>query len=254
MEPKDAFNHTMARVESMLKLFDLLCNQRRKAIRQDWARKFKVLMHWNQGETIYRVDGNGAVIILRESANITDQSFCEDELSELLRAALVMAVSALDRYCHELVTSKIIGELKKPEDHIASELRKMEIPLIKAVEAIRHARKPDSRPMNMVKAILQDKIHRNFTLQKAGDIEQALHMVGINQLWTSCGTTMGEKPEQIKRKLNSIVRRRDSIVHEGDLVKHRKGGSLTLNPIKFQVIHRDIDWIKKLVEAIDAAS
>ena len=252
MRPIDTFNTTIDRVEMLISLNELLCNTRKKRIRADWARNFKQWMKWPRNENIHRIDSNEAIIILREHASVSVDRFCEEDLSELLRAALVTSVSSLDRYIHELVISKIMTELNKNHDDISSELKKMEISLLGAVEAVKHARKTSekTRPMTRIKGILQDKLFR-YTYQQPKEIEQALNMVGIKSIWSECSAKMGCKAEDIKKRLSAIINRRNQIVHEGDLIKFRRGGKPTLNTIRLKQTRDDVEWLKNLVITID---
>lgn len=85
-------------------------------------------MHWPESEQICRVDGldSNSILIFRESVGIDNEHFSHDYVSELLRAALVAAVSALDRYLHDLVVDYSWKLLSQAEDDIPAELKKNE--------------------------------------------------------------------------------------------------------------------------------
>jgi len=258
MNPRRAFDGTMQRVDRLLKLYDLLFNRRRRGTRRDWATRFKTLMHWPQREAIYRVDGAGAVLVLRQSSGLTASQFFHDDLSELLRAALVTSVAALDRYCHEVLLSRVIRRVHRAERNWPPELKKVTVPLSVAKAAIalgRRRRGPGGRirprPMNVIRHGLQEQFHRNLTLQGPDDIARALSMIGVTELWTRCGACLAERPEQIKRRLNTIVARRNRIVHEGDIGRLRRGGAVNLIPIDPQQVRDDVAWLRGLVTAID---
>lgn len=244
----------MRRVEGLLKLYTLLKNRRKRAIRRDWARKFLVLMHWPKGETIERVDGEHALVIIREASEIKAVSFGHDDLADLLRAALVASVSALDRYCHDVLVSRVIHEIKRSERTWPRELRRVKISLSVVKTAITHAGKRRGkggkirpRPMNMIRHALQEQFHRDLTLQGSEDIAQALSMLGVRSLWNECASRLKEKPKELTRHLDAIVRRRNQIVHEGDLKRFRRGGRVTLNLIEPAVVRQDVNWLKSLV-------
>jgi len=118
MKPIEVFRNGRERADYLLKLHELLCNTRQRGTRQDWARNFKNLMHWRQRDQIHRVDGRQAVLVLREGAGMTPEQFREAALNELVRAALVGIVSALDRYCHDLIVSRIVSALNRSEKRI----------------------------------------------------------------------------------------------------------------------------------------
>jgi hypothetical protein len=214
-------------------------------------------MHWPQKESIHRIDGQDAILILRQSSGITPARFSHEELSEVLRAALTTAVAALDRYCHEVLLSRIMKQTRKAESKWPKELQKISIPLGKAKAAIKHAGvrkgkggKIRSRPMNMIRHVLQEQFHRD-TLQRPDDIARALSMIGVKGPWNECGKALNLPAEKVKQRLNTIIDRRNRIVHEGDIKRFRRGGNVTLNPITAVEIKADVEWLKKLVAAID---
>jgi hypothetical protein len=258
MRPIEVFNSGRERAEHLLRLHALLCNTRQRGTRQDWARNFKRIMHWPQGEQIHRVDGRQAILVLRQKSGMTPAHFSEDNLSELLRAALAGIVSALDRYCHDLVVSRIVAALGKPSRKINRELRMFRIPIIRARDAIRHAgvRKGKGgrvrpRPMNIIRHAVQDVLYRDETFQRPDDIVRGLKMVGIEDLWQRCAEHMQCTPEKIIQRLNQIVDRRNRIVHEGDVVRRRRGGRLALHPISRNQVEQDIQWITTLANSIE---
>lgn len=258
MEPKEAFDATIMRAERLLHLYRLLCNTRKYKTRRDWAHNFKKVMGWRQAEAIHRVDGTGALLVLRQTSGLTSEEFCPEELSELLRAALVTALSALDRYCHEVLVSRVIARVQRAERNWPAELKKVSIPLSSVKEAVKHAKvrkgvggKVRTRPMNIVRRCLQDQFHRRLTLQKPDDIARTLSMVGVTDLWAQCAKAMSIKVSALMRRLQQIAERRDVIAHEGDLKRVRRAGKPTLNPIEPADVRSDVEWLKKLVDTMD---
>lgn len=258
MKPKAAFDATMQRVDRLLNLYDLLYNQRQRGTRQDWALKFNKLMHWPITEKIQRIDGNNALLVLRKNALVGINEFRHDELSELLRAAIVVSVSALDRYCHEVLLSRIIDQMDRSEVNWPAELKKLSLPLIFVKRSVKNAKlrkgiggKVRTRPMNIVKQGLQEKFHKDLTLQRPDDIATAWSMIGIKSLWSRCGKSMNVRAEEIKENLNRIIKRRNEIAHEGDIARVRNSGKIVVNPIENDAVCLDIKWLKKLVNAMD---
>jgi hypothetical protein len=250
MNAIDVFNHGKGRSEHLLKLAELLTNTRQRRIRTDWAKDFKGFMHWKQREQIDRVDGTGAILILRETSKISAKNFGEDYTSELLRAAHVTVVAALDRYCHQLIANKCIKCLSSKSSKSA-ELRKIAIPIEDVHKAVKHAKKPKTRPMNIVKASVQELLYKR-TFQSPDEIAQGLSIVGVTGLWTSCSQQMGCGAKDVTSRLNKIVSRRNKIVHEGDIVRHQRGGKVRHAEITPTQVANDVKWLDSLVNAIEA--
>lgn len=259
MTPRKVFNNGLERANYCLDLYDVVKNSRKRGTRKDWARKFKRFMRWPQGERIERIDGSRAVLILRQGAKLEPKHFDTESLEELLRAALVGIVASLDRYGHDVVVSQVLVQLRRSEKKASGELRRLSIPIFAVKAAVLHARirrgkggKRRTRPMVHVRHAVQDLLHLE-TFQRADDIARALSMVGIQNIWQKCERQMRLRAAEIARRLNQIVDRRNRIVHEGDVVRRRKGGSIALHKISRAEVHRDVQWIGTLVSAIDRA-
>ncbi len=251
MRPVEVFNSGRARAEHLLKLSELLLNRRRRGIRADWGKRFKTLMHWRQAEQIDRVDGNGAVLILREGSGVTAEHFAEEYLDELLRAAHAGIVASLDRYCHEVIISRVVAQLAKSPRRASRELRQLTIPIHAARKAILHARTPGTRPMNLIRDALQEVLHREETFQRPDDIARGMRIIGVDDLWRRCAERMGCTPGDITKRLNKIVGRRNRIVHEGDILRRKRGGRIAYHPIRASEVADDIRWLGALVETIE---
>ena len=249
MKPIDVFNHGRSRAEHLLKLAKLLTNTRERKMRNDWAEDFKKFMRWKKAEQIERVDGTGAILILRESSQLKAKTFGDEFTSELLRAAHVTIVAALDRYCHELIASRFIASLNSTKNWSA-ELRKIELPIEEVHKAVIHAKKPKSRPLILVRASVQELLYKK-TFQNSREIESGLLIIGVRRLWTGCATHMGCTADDITTRLNKVASRRNKIVHEGDLVRHKKGGKLRQAKITPKQVAKEIIWVGEFVDAIE---
>ena len=254
MKPFEVFETSHERVLYLLKLHELLHNRRRRGMRGDWAKRFRTLMHWRQSEAIDRVDGHLGIIILREGAELDPSHFHAEYLSDLLRAALASIVGALDRYCHELILSRIVPALNAPNDEWPKGLQHLRLPMPSVKAAVLHARNPKSRPMNLVKDAIRELLHRD-TLQRPDDIERALSMIGVSKLWVK---VLRRKPEladnirELKRHLNLVVTRRNRIVHEGDIKRKKRGGKVEFQDIRREEVANEVRWIFELIRAVDS--
>lgn len=258
MKPIHVFRNGRDRAEYLINLHELLCNQRRRGTRQDWARNFKRLMHWQQAQEIDRIDGSHAMLVLRQGSALRLQDFDEERLNELLRAALAGIVSALDRYCHDLIVSRIVAALGRSEKSINRELRQFRIPIVAARKAVKHAGtrrgrggRVRPRPMNIIRDAVQDVLYRDETFQRAGDIVKGLRLVGIENLWDDCAARLNCRPGDITKRLDRIVSRRNRIVHEGDVERRKRGGRLALHLLTRNEVRNDATWIANLVDAVE---
>lgn len=57
----------------------------------------------------------------------------------------------------------------------------------------------------------------------------------------------------IKKQLNKIAERRNHIVHEGDLARHQRGGSVKAQQIERKFVEDSLNFLDKFVDALELA-
>lgn len=254
LNPLEAYRTTSERAQRMLRLHDGLINIRKKGIRSDWKTSFCKLMYWRQDCKIERVDSSDAIIILRQGAVLSPNDFTKDSLDDLLRGALVLGVSALDRYVHERVVKGIIAALK--EVKLSKNQEEFKIPAVIAIrisEAVARAGREGKkvRPSNEVRKKIQDVLHQR-PFQSWREVEYAFSLIGINGL---SGIIQNEYKldniEPVKNQLNKIVARRNLIAHEGDLIRHKRGGNVRPNEIGPKFVRDSFTFLDDLVNKLE---
>lgn len=263
MEPLRVFENGHQRSEYLLDLYHALRNRRQRGTRRDWARRFTTCMGWRgRQQRIERVVGRHTLLILRQGSALSAEHFKSDWVAELLRGAVVGVVAALDRYCHELVLSRVVGQLRRPEKNVNRDFQRLSIPIFKVKAAVLLAGKRRgrgggirTRPLVAVRYAVQDLLHLK-TFQGSQEIASALSMVGIQNIWKRCHNhkrALGGT-ERIMERLNKIVDRRNKIVHESDVVLKRKARHVTLHNLSPAEVEEEVGWIGRLVRAMDAVA
>ena len=125
----------------------------------------------------------------------------------LLRSSLMMAVSAVDTLVHEIVINAIIYEFIERKNKFNINNIIIELNTFKAGDDIQ---------LSLIEGNLRRQYAKQ-SFQSARQIEGALASVGIKKIWSRLSSSLGQSPEEIKLRINVIVRRRNQIVHEGDL-------------------------------------
>lgn len=172
--------------------------------------------------------------------------------ADLRRLSVVMAVAALDTYMHRLIVQRAFWHESLPPA-----LAKLDIPFVRllaqaddAGEAAR--REPwNSRPRVGVKQQLRDRLLRE-TFQRYEDVSKALGMAGRSGEWDAIGQRMNpaQTSNQIRTRLNSIVTRRNQIVHEGDYERLERPRGPRRNRMTAAQAKRDVDFVADLIDAI----
>jgi hypothetical protein len=65
---------------------------------------------------------------------------------------------------------------------------------------------------------------------------------------------MNCRGDDIIRRLNRVVERRNRIVHEGDIELRKKGGGVKLRDLTPNEVRQDVQWVTALVHAIEAVA
>jgi len=171
---------------------------------------------------------------------------------DLRRLALVMCVVAVDTYLHWAVFLRLSAV--RHQAQLPTSLRKLDIPfeeLASLADTTVQARRQqvDSRPWVQIKNAAQRRLLR-MTMQSPQEIADAFALIGIKNLWSEVAKEMYGSAEEIKTRLNSIVRRRNQIVHEGDFARLARPRRVSLNPILRADVLSDIDFVHRLLDAI----
>jgi len=154
----------------------------------------------------------------------------------ILRAALTMMVSAIDTSVHELIINGIMFEIK--ESKSIFNLDKVKIGVLASRESDHDTRV----------RLIESDLRRQFakeSFQSSRQIETSLAQIGITKIWTKLSSMIGQPPEDIKIKLDLLVRRRNQIVHEGDL-DHLH----SLRDIEREVLDESLKFTKLLVNGM----
>lgn len=164
------------------------------------------------------------------------------DLSDILRAALVLSVSALDYYVHEVVKLGML-EVHQGLRLEPSAFSRFQIYLGSAREALTVSPNMDS----WLKDEIQER-HSYKSFQQPDKIAEAIRLVSDKKLWKEVERVMGITAEDIKNELNTIVGRRNKIAHEADIDPTLGlGDRWAIHELD---VNNAVDFIEKVVESI----
>jgi hypothetical protein len=157
------------------------------------------------------------------------------DLSDILRAALVLSVSALDYYVHEVVRLGMLEVYQgsRPEPPAFSRFQ----------ITLDTARSLDN--------LLEDEIrqrHSYKSFQQPGNIAEAIRLISDKKLWEEVGNAMNRPARDIKDGLSLIVERRNQIAHEADINPYLGLGDRYI--INEEDVNDAVDFIEQVVESI----
>ncbi len=163
------------------------------------------------------------------------------DLSDILRAALVLAVSALDYYVHEVVRLGML-EIHRGQRPEPSAFSKFQVSLGSARQGSQ---------ASAIDAWLEDEIrqrHSYKSFQTWRNIADAIRLISDKKLWDEVAILTGQPVEDLKRELNLIVDRRNKIAHEADIDPTLNLGNRWM--IDEGLVSDAVDFIEKVVQSI----
>lgn len=166
------------------------------------------------------------------------------DVTDLHRAAIVLAVSALDHFVHDVVR---IGVVKSYSNVIPATDATLafRVPISSVLECV--ATPGDSTWLDS--AVRNS--HSFQTFQHPDKIADAIRLISPVKLWEEVGKELGMDAKAVKTHLTAIVDRRNKIAHEADM-DHL--GTGTRWPIDEQLVTEALDFVEKVVRAISAVA
>lgn len=183
------------------------------------------------------------------------------DLTDLLRAQIVMIVSALDLYIHETTRVGMLAVYNGERPQTDAFLR-FRVTLGSAMQGISSVGKDDDKEEgDGKKKWLDDKWldveirerHGHQSFQDPNNIADAIRLFSSCELWPSVAKQLNLDVKDVKDQLSAIVKRRNQIVHEADLVPTYPG-TTTRWSISPADVTSTLDFIEKICEAIDIVS
>jgi hypothetical protein len=173
---------------------------------------------------------------------VTNYPLLKEQTSDILRAEIVLAVSALDCFIHDLVKQGMV-ETYQGMRIPSKQFETYQIPF-KFLKLIEDTNNPEEKLAYLESAIRE--INSKDSYQAPKGIEYALQFINMKSIWQSFSSPMNSKADDIKDDLSEIINRRNKIAHEADY-DALTGSKI---PIEQQSIKDAVQFIEKLCESI----
>ena len=162
--------------------------------------------------------------------------------SDILRAELVLAVSALDHCVHEIVRLGMLDAYKGTQQRTRS-FQRFQVSVSSVSQAV-------ADPTNEDWLEQEIRIRHGYqSFQSYRSIADAIRLVSEASLWIEVAKCTGIDRQVIEDTLGAIVNRRNQIAHEADMNPSYPGERW---PIDEQMVDDAVDFIKQIAEAIYA--
>lgn len=163
------------------------------------------------------------------------------DVSDVLRAELVLAVSAFGHYIHEIVRIGILETFQGLRTETPS-FNKFSVSMNCLREAL-------SNPSTL--SWLDDEIiGRNSwkSFQQAEKVSDAIRSISDLKIWIEICRKLGKTPEDLKSQLNLIVDRRNKIAHEVDMCPSYPGVRWAIDE---SMVEEAVNFIEEIVATIE---
>lgn len=159
--------------------------------------------------------------------------------SDLLRSQLVLGVSALDHYIHEVTVLGMVAVL---------EGRRAPTPAFLKYRVAMDSALSRSTGSAWFEADIRDR-HSYLSFQQPDKIADAIRLFSDVKLWPQVALRMSMPEQDVKARLRLIVDRRNKIAHEADVDPSYPN---TRWPITKLDVDQSLDYIAQICESIYA--
>jgi hypothetical protein len=182
------------------------------------------------------------LIKIHEAAH-GNQARPEKYLADAHRAAIVLAVSALDAFIRTFVIGRI-RELLADRTSTLPEPLATQITKFLKIEILLEAARKDDLLDRVEKAFRSDFEKRSF--QGTKNITECMKMIGFEDVFSDIAVNAGMNEEVLRNDLDKYTERRHQIAHKGDY-------DLTVRPPKENVVTKKFanDCIKLVILIAD---
>lgn len=156
------------------------------------------------------------------------------DATDILRAQIVLTVSALDHYVHEITRLgmiEVFDGLRPP----TNAFRRFQVTIDAAMIGL-----GTTGDSSWFEQEIREK-HGFLAFQHPDRIADAIRLVSPCELWPSVASKFGLSVQDVKNRLQLIVERRNKIAHEADLDPSYPG-------TRWPISHSDAENAAKFVE------
>lgn len=168
------------------------------------------------------------------------------DISDILRSQIVLSVSALDCYFHDLCEEAMLF-IFDHKNFINNNAFKNFTISIDTLHQIANTTLPEEKIFFLSKEIKRKNSYKSF--QEPKNISEALSYIGITKAWVKVGVILGKESPDIQSQLSLIIARRNQIAHESDI--NPTLGIGEKYAIDDVIVNETISFIKHIVDAIE---
>jgi hypothetical protein len=241
LSPRQIFEDNIRPADLLLKVFRLLEHD---ALNTEEALlgSLRELVKAEKEETLLVISNGIFLGLIRELAEVPPSAIKRSALCNLLRQAVVTASTALETYLPTLLRNNLPEVIRlrgrdfvpRNDDAFKNQFKELKFDLDEAVRIL-----TDPDPLFVANKMISSL---NFSyLNGRRGIHIAGVLLGLDNPWSLIAEQLGRTEEEIKKTLDTTVKRRNDIVHRADRAQDDPAGAA--QEIGFP-------WAKQAVETI----
>jgi hypothetical protein len=165
------------------------------------------------------------------------------DLSDILRAEIVLAVSAFDAFIHDLARIGMLEILQEQRPPTQAFLR-FQVTMDAIIFSRSHPEM--SEWIDRFDNLIREKPSWQ-SFQTPDKIAEAIRLISEVKLWDNVENQLDKDKSSLKEQLKVIIDRRNKIAHEADNIPSQPGERW---PIDVNLTNNTIDFIEQLAETI----
>jgi hypothetical protein len=247
MELRTIFQEAIRHSDSLVRLYNLLLTKNQRAIRPEWARRFRKakLVNWSHGENLWRSKNDELLIIGK--GNLSHQVFSPEALSVLLMSSLAMAMAAVDKILHETISYNFshLGKNGQLDEFASIDLSKAYEIAYSARERRGRGGRKKSRPGHKLKEEVLQQIYMNSYLS-ARNLQRICSLKKKKNIFDrySKVSTAHIAARELKRYWERIYHHRNCFAHECNIIRKAKAQKVRFYKLSHKQLIEEIEFVK----------
>jgi RiboL-PSP-HEPN len=244
------FESNFRSAETLLKVYRLLETPDGPQTKHALMERVRELLMASKEEELVLLINELFFGVVRENADVRQTVVKRDSLCLLLRQAIVAACSAIDVYYPALLRTNLpqIITVKQrnfvPNDKNTRDfLKEFSLSMDETLRLI-----TDPKPEQALGEYFFEYVKRR-TFSTSQGVAVSLQFLGIDDGWSKIATRLGTNKEPLAKQFDSLVSRRNDIVHRGD--RSSKDPTGDIQDISFAWASSNVQTARNVVQASD---
>lgn len=246
MQAITLFNQNFAVAESLMQLYQLFNGLQKKDLREDLRLAVCALWNTPTNAALHHASNDRVLVLARSLTTIPEYLSIDNGLDFLLRQAVVVACTALESFFWDVLRENVLTVVRARRSNADESITSLKFTLGDYISLQQY----DDQELRLKQLILNN--FKRSTLYDDRAFDNIAKILTVRNFWKEVERITGESEEQLKKKTNELVQRRNQIAHRADRPDEEKGEEADvhgLRPISHAWTNQRIQTAKTIVSA-----